>query len=128
ERLAWIARILAQVPDSDAFRLARPVRSEDGRWVVDGWAATRWLDGDHRPGRWAERLAVSRSLHAALAGVPVRAAEFQSTDPWSVAMRIVWGRQAFDPERLPAAAEPYTELAPLFARPWTGAPPQVIHG
>lgn len=129
DRIAWISRILDQVPETgEAFRLARPVHARDGRWVVDGWAASRWVDGEHRPGGWEERLAVSRALHAALADVPVRAEEFQGQDPWSVAMRMVWGRQDFDPERYPAAAEPYAELEPLLTRPWTGPPAQVIHG
>jgi uncharacterized protein (TIGR02569 family) len=130
ESLDWLGGLLDRVPDSPAFRLARPVRSVDGGWVVDGWSATTWVDGEHQPGRWEERLAVSRALHAALGGLGGLGATLPwvGCDPWSVGMRVAWGWQALDASRHRAAVPLYESLSPLLHEPWNGVPPQVIHG
>ena len=61
---AWIARTLdaLEVP---AIRLARPLRSSDGRWVVGGWTAARHVAGRPQP-RHDEVVAVSLRLHEAI--------------------------------------------------------------
>jgi hypothetical protein len=33
----------------DGFRLAVPIRANDGRWVVDGWCAQQAVAGVHEP-------------------------------------------------------------------------------
>jgi uncharacterized protein (TIGR02569 family) len=127
EYLGWLGGLLDRVPDTSEFRLSRPIRSADGRWVVDGWMATTWVDGGHEAGRWDERLAVSRALHSALAG---QGAELPAigTDPWSVGMRVAWGWQELDAARHRAAVPLYESLSALLHEPWNGTPPQVIHG
>ncbi len=43
-RATWSAGV-REVLQVDGVRLARPVRSTDGRWVVSGWAADTFLVG-----------------------------------------------------------------------------------
>ena len=64
----WSAGV-REVLQIDGVRLARPVRSTDGRWVVSGWAADTLLAGEPEP-RHDEVVEVSTRLHAALAALP----------------------------------------------------------
>jgi uncharacterized protein (TIGR02569 family) len=64
---AWSATVLENL-DVDGVRLARPVRSSDGRWVVAGWAASRHLSGTAEP-RHDDVVAASLRLHTATASV-----------------------------------------------------------
>jgi uncharacterized protein (TIGR02569 family) len=126
DRIDWLAGVLAQVPDCNAYRVARPVASADDRWIVDGWAATGWLSGEHRSGRWEEGLSVSAAFHAALAGVG--AEPLRSDGPWSIGCRVAWGDLAPAAHLPPTVTVLLDDLAPLWTQPWTGPPPQIIHG
>ncbi len=64
---AWSAGVLDGL-HVDGVRLARPVRSSDGRWVVAGWAACRAVAGALEP-RYDAVLAAAMALHAATAGL-----------------------------------------------------------
>ena len=52
----------------DGLRLARPVRSTDGRWVVSGWRADTFIVGSPEP-RHDEVVSMSCRLHAATASL-----------------------------------------------------------
>lgn len=62
---AWSAGVLdtLEVP---GLRIAKPVRSSDGRWVIAGWAASRFVPGTLEP-RYDDVVAVAEKLHAATA-------------------------------------------------------------
>lgn len=48
----------------DGYRVARPVQSLDRRWVVDGWMATRIVEGTSGyAGREVEALSACRRFH-----------------------------------------------------------------
>jgi uncharacterized protein (TIGR02569 family) len=64
---AWSSGVLDGL-HVDGLRLARPVRSSDGRWVVAGWAACRFVPGALEP-RYDAVVEVATRLHAALADV-----------------------------------------------------------
>ena len=64
---AWSAGVLDGL-HVDGVRLARPVRSSDGRWIVAGWAACRLVAGSLEP-RYDAVLAAAMALHAATAKV-----------------------------------------------------------
>lgn len=53
----------------EGVRLARPVRASDGRWIVAGWAACRYLAGTLEP-RYDAVVDTANRLHAATAAVP----------------------------------------------------------
>lgn len=64
---AWSARVLDGL-GIDGVRLAHPVRSSDGRWVVAGWAACRFVSGTLQP-RWDAVVTAAEALHAAIGSV-----------------------------------------------------------
>ena len=64
---AWSAAVLDGL-QVDGVRIARPLRSSDGRWVVGGWAACRFIPGYVEP-RYDEVVEASLRLHAATATV-----------------------------------------------------------
>ncbi|WP_246107110.1 TIGR02569 family protein [Pseudonocardia kunmingensis] len=64
---AWSAAVLDGL-EVDGVHIARPLRSSDGRWVVGGWAACRFIPGYVEP-RYDEVVEASVRLHAATASV-----------------------------------------------------------
>lgn len=64
---AWSAGVLDGL-QIEGVRLARPVRSSDGRWVVAGWAASRWVAGTLEP-RYDAVVETAMRLHAATVAV-----------------------------------------------------------
>lgn len=64
---AWSARVLDTLT-VDGLRVARPLRSSDGRWVVAGYSACEYVSGTPQP-RYDELVATSLRLHTATASV-----------------------------------------------------------
>lgn len=101
----WLAEVLDEV-SADGVRVIRPVRFRSGQWVVDGWSAWQWLEGEHRSDAWDEVLQVSARFHRAVADVRWSPAVVAS-QRWAVADRVAWGETDAD---LPAL------VVPLLAR------------
>jgi uncharacterized protein (TIGR02569 family) len=121
----WAAELFVHL-EPRGFRIARPLRARDGRWVVDGWAAWQHLPGTDGPaGRWSDVLSAGRAFHAALRGFeepdPVR----RRTDPWARADRAAWGEEKM-PELSPGVAQLARRLLSLRAP--VRLSPQLIHG
>ncbi len=119
---AWSAGVLDGL-HVERLRLARPVRSSDGRWVVAGWAACRFVPGRLRP-RYDEMVEASLRLHAATAGLS-RPRLLDDRDDLAVrAAAAAWGERAMrlDPR---AGGVTFDELA-ARRRPVTGVA-QVVH-
>ena len=115
------------------FRVPRPVRAATGDWVAHGWTAWRRVAGAAADWsgvspRWPELIAVSRALHAALAGIPVPRWRVTTGIPWTVGDQVAWGER--DPGSLlgPAAGLLAGQVRRLLAalRP-VGLPDQLIH-
>ena len=103
----WTAELLTRVA-ADGFRLARPLRALDGRWVVDGWSASRFVEGaPGAAGRWEELLAAARAFHAALSSAPQPTFLASRTHRWAVADRVAWGE---------ASVTPLPDVGPLLSR------------
>jgi uncharacterized protein (TIGR02569 family) len=64
---AWSAGVLDGLA-VDGLRIARPVRSSDGRWVVAGWTACRFVSGILEP-RYDKVIEAAGRLHGATASV-----------------------------------------------------------
>ncbi len=111
---------LATVGVSGPVRMARPVASRDGRWVVDGWAAWTWLEGHRQELGWEEHLEISRRFHAALADVP-RSAVRPGRDRWATADHAAWNE---------ANSRDWSDSLAALARRRVGVdlPAQFIHG
>ena len=116
----------------DGFRIAPPVSARDGRWVVDGWVASRLIAGTAGlVGREAEAVDACRALHAALRDAYPHADPpdwlTHRADVWQQAMALAWGEtDAGDLLRGEAARE-VTALQQRL-RPVDDLPPQITHG
>ncbi|KAA2264097.1 TIGR02569 family protein [Solihabitans fulvus] len=120
---AWVAKTLDSL-DVPNLRLGRPLRSTDGRWVVGGWAATRYLSGRAEP-RHDEVVSVAVRLHQATAGLPRPRFLDSRTDVFAVADRCAWGE-----DEVPLNAEKGGRLFDVLtgSRRTLGLSPQVVHG
>lgn len=124
EETTWAAQLLTQLEET-GFRLARPLCAQDGRWVVNGWSASRLVEGETGPvDRWVSLLTAARGFHAALRHVPRPAFLARRRHRWALADRVAWGEATV--ETLPA-------VAPLMARLSTVLRPvradcQLVHG
>ena len=120
----WRARVLAELPESPEFRLARPVPAVGGEWLVAGWEAWRVVVGEPDPSRIDEVLQAGTAFHAAISGLPRPEFLAARDDPHSYGDRVAW-------EELPIEGGPDTLalLEPLAgARRPVRAPAQVVHG
>ena len=86
---SWIAATFEQLRVG-GVRVARPVRSSDGRWVVAGWSVQRFVSGRVEP-RYDEIIRTSLMLHEALADVPNPRFLRDRDDLYSWADRVAWG-------------------------------------
>ena len=122
----WTATLFDRIA-GPGFRVPRPRRSHDGRFVVHGWCAWEYVAAEHagpNGGRWAETIAVCRAFHAALANEPRPAFLDSRSDAWAEADRLTFGEQIESP--LAPVAEAIGRLRRLL-RP-VAAPSQLVHG
>jgi uncharacterized protein (TIGR02569 family) len=128
----WFAEVYDGL-SGPGFRVPRPVRAVSGDWVALGWTCWQWVAGTAADWsgvspRWPELIAVSRALHAALAGVPVPPWRDTEENPWVIGDQVAWGER--DPAALlgPAAGEIAGQVRLLLAalRP-VDLPDQLIH-
>ena len=90
---ALYARVYAAVRQR-GFRLPQPRQSKGGAWTSRGWSAWAFVEGSHRPGRWADKIAAAVAFHRALAGLPQSATLMNRDDPWTRADCAAWDEQA----------------------------------
>ena len=111
--------------EADGFRLARPLRARDGRWVVGDWSAAEFVEGETGPaGRWRDLLGAARAFHEALSSAPRPGVLQTRTHRWALADKVAWGETSLT--ALPA-------VAPLLSRLESSRLPvnadcQLVHG
>jgi uncharacterized protein (TIGR02569 family) len=121
----WLADAFADVT-CEGFRLAAPVRARDGAWSVQGWSATRWVQGaepDYSAvSTWQEILTAGRAFHRAVAHLGRPAFLDARRDWWAQADRVAWAERsiAFVPEFAALARRLEGALQPLGR-------PQLVH-
>jgi uncharacterized protein (TIGR02569 family) len=120
---AWVAKTLESL-DVPNLRVGRPLRSTDGRWVVGGWTATRYLAGRAEP-RHDEVVSVAVRLHQATAALPRPRFTDARTDVFAVADRASWGEDEVPMD--PDLGGRLFDVLSASRRPVT-LTPQVVHG
>ncbi|MEV1173266.1 TIGR02569 family protein [Nonomuraea sp. NPDC049784] len=120
----WRADVLDALPGSSRFRIARPVRAQDGAWVTQGWEACRFVPGEPDVRRQDDVLRAGAAFHKVISGLERPAYLDLRDNPWSYGDRVAW-------EELPVRAGPVgLELVePLVrARRPVEPPSQAVHG
>jgi len=141
-RAAWSAKV-RETLFVDGVRLARPVRSTDGRYVVSGWRADTYVSGSPEP-RHDEVVSTGVRLHEATASLErprfltqVPVPPWTDVDVFSVADRAAWEDRPLQSLPLGAPEVPDTEdrkrcvelIGQLAAlRKPTKAQHQLVHG
>ena len=92
ERGRWLGESLAGLDHVEPVRIAEPVPTLDGRFVVDNWCAWRWLDGAHEHDAWNEILETSADLHRALAPLSWSPCALKGQIPGWSPDRAVWAK------------------------------------
>lgn len=120
----WRSEVLAALPDSPHFRIARPVRAAGGDWLAGGWEAALAVAGqpDHR--RVDDVIRTGTAFHEAVAAVPRPALLDTRDNPWEYGNKL-----AFGDELPPGRRRPSTLLDRLLEhrRP-ISLPAQIVHG
>ena len=120
---SWVAQTFTDlnVPD---LRIGRPLRSSDGRYVVGGWAAFRYVSGTPEP-RYDDVIAASLRLHKATADLPVPRFLATRADVFAMADRAAAGL-----EEAPLSPSLGGRLFGVLegTRKPLGQRPQVVHG
>jgi hypothetical protein len=122
-RAMWVARALGHI-DAPDLRIARPVRSTDGRSIIGGWTAGRFLPGtpEHR---CDEVVLAAIRLHRATVDLPRPAFRDDRTDLDAVADRIAW--EEMDVPLAETKGGRWFEVLAGARKP-IPLPDQVVHG
>ncbi|WP_344474718.1 TIGR02569 family protein [Nonomuraea monospora] len=120
----WRAEVLATLPDSSAFRVARPVAARDGGgWVAHGWEAYQLVPGEPDVRRQDDVLTAAAAFHEAIAHLPRPPFLDARDDPWSSGDRVAWEELPIEHGAAAGLLEPLAR-----ARRPVDLPSQAVHG
>jgi uncharacterized protein (TIGR02569 family) len=107
----WISELHLRT-EQRGFRLARPIVSAGGSFVVDGWSAWSRLHGEHRlqGGPWPLVVSLCERFHEALRDVPRPSLLDRRHDNFARADRVAWNELV-----VPLAPEIRAVVEPLAA-------------
>lgn len=129
-QLARLAADLDTRPGRDRrdLRIAMPVPARDGRWVVDGWAATRFEPGTTPLTDLAATRAVGAVLHAELARHAPDLVLPEREDRWARAERIAFGDAPLPTGDLDPDGEDLLRVLADHRDDTPLGPDQIVHG
>jgi uncharacterized protein (TIGR02569 family) len=124
EEVRWRSDVLAALPESPRFRIARPVRAADGDWLAGGWEAAQAVAGQPDQRRVDDVIRTGAAFHKAVAAVPRPPLLDTRDNPWEYGNKL-----AFGDDLPPARRRPSALLDQLLAwrRP-IALPEQMVHG
>src|SRR3954452_11303473 len=122
DELRWLGTAVESTPE---VRIAVPVAAADGRWVVNGWGATPFLEGDPAGWNWAAVLDAGRRFHDAVARRPRPTFLDRRETPWDTGDRMTWGDQ---PLHVGPALRPLCQGLANALRPVTQLRSQLVPG
>jgi len=124
EESIWIAETLNNITENEVFRITKSVKSGEGLWVVDGWTASKFVEGEHRTDKWPEVIKISHAFHSALKSVPCPPFLKENTNPWAIADRMAW--QEKELPHHPLTEEAFSTIKERLKK--VTIPSQIIHG
>ena len=120
QTVAWQSDVLEKVRPWAGVRVAPPLPSVSGGWVVQEWTAWHFVAGKPAWGNWRTIMAAGHALHEAVRDEPRPPFLADRDDVWARADRTVWDL---------TAAPPRAELATAFdARRPVDLQDQLVHG
>ncbi|MBI5066150.1 hypothetical protein HZA97_07990 [Candidatus Woesearchaeota archaeon] len=123
EESRWIAETFREIKIS-RIRLPEYKKSENNKWIEQGWIAYQFISGKHYKKRWNDKIAVCEKFHNSLEEVPCPRFMKTRKDPWSRADRIVWGEELLKCHK---KIEPYAIKIIQHIKP-ISLKNQIIHG
>ncbi|WP_158885418.1 TIGR02569 family protein [Amycolatopsis anabasis] len=123
-RAMFVARVLERV-DVPGLRVARPIRATDGRWILAGWAANRYVTGSTEQGRFDEVVLAAVRLSQAAVGLPRPSYRVPEDDVDAIADRVAWGEREVPLDETKGGR--WFEILAAARRPMR-QPDQVVHG
>ncbi|OJF13406.1 TIGR02569 family protein [Couchioplanes caeruleus] len=135
DAVRWRSEILATLPESPCFRIARPIRAATGDWLADGWEAACAVAGQPDQRRVDDVVRTGSAFHEAVAHLPRPGFLDTRSDPWAYGERLAWDRlrhrsghpEASGPTRAGGDAEPLLGSLLAVRRP-VHLPDQIVHG
>ena len=123
---SWVFDVFDAWPDDVGVRVPRGLRSPDGSWVYDGWAAHGFVPGRSARMTWEPEVirSAGEAFHRQTAALDRPGFLDERTDAWSEGDRVAW--EDADPVAADVTLEQIHRLRAAFA-PVEGAS-QVIHG
>jgi uncharacterized protein (TIGR02569 family) len=89
EETVWRAELIETLPQ-DHFCTARYKKTQNQKWVYNGWEALEYIEGLHLTDHWKEKIAVCNGFNALLANVKKPSFIDKRTHPWAIAGKMVW--------------------------------------
>lgn len=123
EEYEWIAETMNNIKQ-DGFRVPHFIKSINGNWVEEGWAAYNFVEGTHKENHWEEKINACELFHYALKNLPCPDFISRKNDPWAIADRVVWGEQSI--KHNPRLQKELNKLKALL-KP-INLPNQLVHG
>jgi uncharacterized protein (TIGR02569 family) len=120
---SWVAQTFGDLTVPD-LRIGRPLRSSDGRHVVGGWVAFRYVSGRPEP-RYDDVIAASLRLHKATEGLPAPRFIATRADVFAMADRAAAGVE--EAPLNPSLGGRLFHVLEGTRKP-LGTRPQVVHG
>lgn len=90
EETNCLAELTSNITEK-GFRIARPIRAKNGKWVFKDWKANKFVKGKEIKNKWGDKLSVCRKFHESLIGIPKPTFLDKMNNPWAIADKMVWG-------------------------------------
>ncbi len=90
EEASWLSNLLDSI-ESKKFRVQKYIKSDEGRYIEDGWGAYYFLSGNLIKSNLPEKRKILEAFHKEIEAVP-RPPHLKDDrkDPWAIADKMVW--------------------------------------
>jgi uncharacterized protein (TIGR02569 family) len=111
EEAIWLAETMPGIR-REGFRIADPLRANNGQWVVDGWTAWSRIEGSDDKKDARALLKAGRAFCRACSHLERPAWLDQRENPWAMADKMVWGER--EVRQNPLVRVPFERLQVLL--------------
>ncbi len=120
---SWMSDLYNNL-SSNQFRVPKPIRAKNSKWIFNQWTANKFLEGKHEDENYAEAIKISKIFHKDLLQIPKPDFFDKRNDVWAVADKIAWGELPLPNFEL--TNKPLQQISKLLKK--NKLPNQLIHG